>query len=204
MAMCWIEQAINHHPNGFLKFQVHDFGRSPTVKAINRRVLDKGPSSLAAALKLPTIWGAINFTGLDDDNRLGPDAWYSVRPGQTVDLENCGIPWGGNQQALWVSPILWNGKPVKIQFDIVSQGAWDFIRIRDEDGREHGRAEVGSLGNAPGINHSTWQLVLHSDGKLELHCKWRQGLTRGGARELGAEALQVGGIAVVLGGSGME
>jgi hypothetical protein len=168
--MCWIEQVINYHPTGTLRFQVHDFGRHPTVK--------------------------------DDGKELGPDDWCTVAPGKTVNLENCGVPWGGNQQALRVEADV-DGKKGTVQFDIVNQDAWDFIRIRDEEYREHGRAEVGSLGNAPGINHSAWRLVLHSDGKVDLHCEWRQGLTREGAKELGAVALEIGGMAVSLGGSGI-
>lgn len=170
MAMCWIEQVINYHPTGTLRFQVHDFGRSPTVK--------------------------------DNGKQLGPDDWFSVAPGKTANLENCGIPWGGKEQALWVEADV-DGKKAKVQFDIVNQDAWDYIRIRDGEFREHGRAEVGSMGNAPGLNHSAWRLVLHSDGKVELHCEWRQGLTKQGAAELGAVALQIGNMVVALAGAGI-
>jgi hypothetical protein len=115
----------------------------------------------------------IKSTGQELDH----DDWYSVQPNSEVALENAGIPWAVNDQALWVEWTV-DGKTATVQFDVCGRNWWDGVRVRDGEYHEIQWVEAGSLGYAAGTNHSWWRLVLGSNGQLRLECTNREGLSQ--------------------------
>ena len=138
------------------------------------------------------------------DTITSQDSWYQVDPGKAIKAENFGVPWSGSDHALWVAVgTSHEDRKILVQFDIVGQDAWDYIRLRDSEYRERGRVEVGSMGAAAGTNFSGWRLIQHTNGDVNLHCDWRQGLTKRGAESLGQAMFKIGQLAVEVIGAGL-
>jgi|JI102314A1RNA_FD_contig_21_14656545_length_1006_multi_6_in_0_out_0_1 hypothetical protein len=149
MAVCWIEKIVNDHPTGTLLLNCADFSRHPRVKGTSQE--------------------------------FGRNDWFSVGPGETLELENFAIPWSHNffrEQALFVKTILPEQQYTYV-YRIVNHDAWDWVSIKDDNlqGPQLGEVEVGSMGDAPLINHSAWHLALTTNG-VEWRNQWRQGIPR--------------------------
>lgn len=150
MAIAFIREIRNHCPNSKLRIRVQDDGRHPSLNGVTYGKEDWMSISNAKSANNPTV----------------------------VEPDNMGIPWsyGGKQRLIIQTEI--NGVVKNISAEIRGRDAWDFMLLRDNELQEIGETEVGSLGDAPGVNHSWWGLVLHSNGKLEFHLFERQGLRR--------------------------
>jgi hypothetical protein len=156
MAIVWIKEIRNYHPNGELSLRCDDGGRHPSVGG----------------------------------KEYGPDAWMVLKPPSgepysSLRPDNMAVPWSFNfTQKLWVRSTI-NGLSPMVTVEVRGESGWDDMVIRDDEFRELGKVDVGSQGDAPGINHSWWVLALHGDGNVEFHCLERQGLLRDEALALG-------------------
>lgn len=149
MAMAWIREIRNHRPNSTLRVRVFDNGRHPSLGG----------------------------------KTYGNDEWMIIPAGSEnqptiVCPENMGVPWsyGGAQRMIIETEI--DGVTKSISAEVRGDSGWDYLVLRDGQLNQFAATEIGSLGYAPGINHSWWGVVLHSDGKLEWHLFERQGLRR--------------------------
>lgn len=149
MAMAWIREIRNHHPNGSLRVRVNDNGRHPSL---NGKTFQR-------------------------------EEWMNIPPGSennpsSISPQNMAAPWSyGGSQRMIVETVV-DGVTRIVSFEIRGKSGWDYLVLRDAQLKEVREIEVGSLGDAPGVNHSWWALVLHSDGNLEWHLFERQGLPR--------------------------
>ncbi|MBC7908623.1 MAG: hypothetical protein H7Y60_17985 [Rhodospirillaceae bacterium] len=156
MAMFWIKEIRNYHPTGTISLRCDDGGRLPKL----------------------------------DGKIYGRDEWLQLPAPKTGEMyssirpENLAVPWsyGFSQKMVLKSDV--KGSPTTT-LEIRGEGGWDYLVVRDDETREIGQVEVGTLGDAPGVNHSWWVLALHSDGDLKFHCTERQGLTRDEALAFG-------------------
>lgn len=162
MAICFITHVNNYHSSEILRFRVRDYGRHPKVE--------------------------------NTGHVMGADEWMDVLPGQELEFSNFGIPWNMNNQHLTIEWTKENGRVIagKGYFVVGNIEGWDYVHIRDAEHREIRTIEVGSLGDAPGINYSTWRLALHSNGLPELTCTGRDGLSLETLRHVGAASLEIG------------
>ncbi|WP_028454413.1 hypothetical protein [Chitinilyticum litopenaei] len=148
MAIAWIKEIHNYHPNTTLAFQIEDS-------------------------RIPSI-----------DNKESKS--FELPQGQlTADkLSNFAVPWSfaGNQH---LKITVKGAQTDTFYVEIRGRSGWDYLVFRDAEFRECGEVELGSQGDAPGVNHSWWAICLHSDGKLEWHALERQGLQRDEALALG-------------------
>lgn len=167
MAMCWIMGIINEHPTHTLRVRCEDHGRNPKIR----------------------------------NRRYGPNETFELPPGQRVEaseVDNFAIPWNndkGQRVLLQFGPA--GGPQETLQVDVTGRQAWDWVRLRNGSGDVLGEFEVGSLGNAPGINHSGWKIYLGADGKLALKNEYRQGASRDdllGALKVVTSALSPGNV----------
>lgn len=150
MAIAWIREIRNCHPNGKIRVKVLDDGRHPSLNGVT----------------------------------YSKDDWMVVPPGRSkndpsiVTPDNMAVPWsyGGKQRVLIQVEV--NGVTSSVSAEIRGANAWDFIVLRDGELTQMAEIDAGSLGDAPGINHSWWGLVLHEDGRLEWHLFEKQGMNR--------------------------
>ena len=92
--------------------------------------------------------------------------------------ENMAAPWSfGGSQKLIIETVV-NGVTRIVSAEVRGKSGWDYLVLRDKHLDEIGETEIGSLGDAPGTNHSWWALVLHGDGRIEWKLFERQGLPR--------------------------
>ncbi|GJI93887.1 hypothetical protein RugamoR57_06050 [Duganella caerulea] len=150
MAIAWIREIRNHHTNGKIRIKMIDDGRHPSYNGVT----------------------------------YGKDDWMVIPPCRSADSpvvanpENMAVPWGyGGKQRLIIQVEV-DGVKNTVSAEIRGNNAWDYVVLRDHELTEIGETEVGSLGDAPGVNHSWWALVLHANGRLEWHLFERQGLAR--------------------------
>ncbi|MBC7908622.1 MAG: hypothetical protein H7Y60_17980 [Rhodospirillaceae bacterium] len=160
MAVAWIKQISVFNPNVKLSVRCLDNNRHPKVNG----------------------------------TEYGRDSWFVVdgsqvtagSKGVVVSPDNLAIPWSyGGDQRLEFKLEEAGAETRFASAEIRGRSGWDYIVFRDKEFRESGEVDVGTLGDAPGINHSNWILSVHSDGKLEWHCSERQGLKRDDAVALG-------------------
>lgn len=149
MAIAWVSEIRNNHPTAALSVRLDD-GRHPMVNGVT---YDRDQ------------W-------LDVGPRRGQDDPSIVRP------ENMAVPWsygGANKMLLRVKSI---GGQNTVSAEIRGTDAWDYIVFRDIELTELKSLEAGSLGDAPGVNHSWWSVCLHDNGIIEWHLMDRQGARR--------------------------
>lgn len=158
MAIAFIRELRNHHAHGSLRIRVQDNNRHPRVDGVE----------------------------------YGADKWLDVKApdsegGYTSKLpDNMAVPWSyGGAQRLYIECTV-NGKVRTMSAEISGDGGWDYIVLRDHELRQIGRMEIGSLGDAPGVNHSWWAVVLHANGRLEWVLFERQGARRDDLVQAGA------------------
>jgi hypothetical protein len=147
MAMCWIQGIFNHHPTRALRVRCLDRGRNPTIGG----------------------------------KKYGADDWFELAPGGRVEssqIDNLAVPWNNEKaQRLVLSWGPASDPKESLQLDVIGQKAWDWLRMRDGFDAVVGEFEVGSLGDAPGINHSGWTIHLEPTS-LRFRNEFRQGLKR--------------------------
>lgn len=150
MAMAWIEQLINFHPTAPLCVMLND-SRTPRLS-----------SPLVRA---------------DESIELQPKKRYHIGSGQIVKAQNFAFPWKEGGQYLEVK----SSDDVEFgsRYYIDSRNSWDYLFATDLDNQPVGPAvDVGSMGDAPGVNHSGWVLVQTQAGDIALFNTWRQGAVR--------------------------
>jgi len=152
MAIAWIREIRNCHPNGKIRIKQMDDGRHPS-------------------------WNGVTYA---------KDEWLVVPPSASksnpsvATPDNMAVPWSyGGKQRL-VIQVEVNGVVNSVSAEIRGENAWDFIVLRDNELTQMTQMDAGSLGDAPGVNHSWWGLVLHENGQLEWHLFERQGMTQAG------------------------
>jgi hypothetical protein len=188
MAMVWIERIKNYSTISDL---ICTFGDKGNYKP--RKKNENG-----TAIEMPNPWTLFKASDIN-------------RP-SVVETQDCPIPWNrdDNVTGLFVEwqhqvKVLDKGtehNPIvktRIRLDISPNSGWDYIRTRDEQGTILGRLDAGSLGSAPGINHSGFELVLRNDGKLSLNQIWRQSLTKEDTEFLGGQLVSLAGVAINAG-----
>ena len=150
MAIAWITEVRNCSTSATLRICAMDDGRHPELN---------------------------NVTYYKDDWMLVSPTANSSSP-RTIKPSNLAVPWSyGGKQRL-VMRVSCDGIEKTLSAEVRGENGWDYLVIRDEALNIITQTEIGSLGDAPGVNHSHWALVLHEDGKLEWHLFERQGLRR--------------------------
>lgn len=178
MAIAWIKEIHNFNPKAKLSIRCLDNGRHPKVGS--------------------TIYNQDDWIVIDGSQVQAGDKSVRVVP------ENLAVPWSfGGVQRLEIK-VEQDGVTNVVTAEIRGRSGWDYILFRDKEFREAGEVDAGSLGDAPGTNHSWWVLALHSDGKLEWHCLERQGLKRDEALALGRFFLEFTQKALDLAVGGAE
>jgi hypothetical protein len=152
MAIAWIKEIHNFNPKAKLKVRCLDNNRHPQI-------------------------GGKEY-GKDDWIELDGAKIATGSRSVSVTADNLAVPWsfGGDQRLEMMIEL--DGVTRYVSAEIRGRSGWDYVLFRDQEFRESGEVDVGSLGDAPGTNHSWWIMALHSDGKLEWHCTERQGLKR--------------------------
>lgn len=149
MAIAWITELRNNHPTATLSILVDD-GRHPSV----------------------------------DDVEYDRNSWINIAPRRgnddptIVKPSNLAVPWsfgGANKMLLRVET---TGGRNTASAEIRGTDGWDYIVLRDVELNELKSIEAGSLGDAPGVNHSKWAISLHENGVIEWHLWDRQGARR--------------------------
>lgn len=115
----------------------------------------------------------------------GKSEWLDIPPCSDpmqptiVSPSNMAVPWSyGGEQRLMVQVVSDQSISKVFSMEIRGRDAWDFIVIRDHNLKELAEIEIGSLGDAPGVNHSWMGLVLTDDGRVTLETFDRQGARR--------------------------
>lgn len=176
MAICWIEQVVNEHPTGLLKFRCHDRNRHPRSKDTGQEV---GLDDIVVVQPGQTL----NF-----ENFAVP---WPIVEGQALYVSSV----IGNKRG---------EVRLTVHQGTGERDAWDWVHVHDANGKELGLIDAGSLGDVPGTNHSVWHLRLEVDGSINLYQVWKQGLTQKEAKVLvavsfGVGMIVVGGVVFALG-----
>lgn len=151
MAIAFIREIVNLNPDVTLRVRVMDDNRHPVLQGVQYSKDD---------------WMQIN-------RPPSPNAPTVVTP------DNMAVPWSyGGKQRLYIQTVTTGGVVKNVTAEIHGENAWDYMVLRDNSLAEIGRTEIGSLGDAPGVNHSYWAIVLLEDGRLEWRLFERQGLRR--------------------------
>lgn len=151
MAIAFIREIVNMNPDITLRVRVADNNRHP-------------------------VWQGVEY---------GKEDWLQINRPPTAEMptvvtpENMAVPWSyGGKQRLYIQTITAGGVAKTITAEIHGENAWDYMVLRDNSLAEFGKIEIGSLGDAPGVNHSWWAIVLLEDGRLEWRLFERQGVPR--------------------------
>jgi len=151
MAVAFIREIVNLNPDITLRIRVMDNNRHPAWQGVQYSTEDWLQINRPASSAVPVV----------------------VRP------DNMAVPWSyGGIQRLYIQTVTTGGLVKNITAEIHGENAWDYMVLRDNSLAEIGKTEIGSLGDAPGVNHSWWAIVLLEDGRLEWRLFERQGMHR--------------------------
>ncbi len=151
MAVAFIREIVNLNPDITLRIRVMDNNRHPAWQGVQYSTEDWLQINRPASSAVPVV----------------------VRP------DNMAVPWSyGGIQRLYIQTVTTGGLVKNITAEIHGENAWDYMVLRDHSLAEIGKTEIGSLGDAPGVNHSWWAIVLLEDGRLEWRLFERQGMHR--------------------------
>ncbi|MBV8045678.1 MAG: hypothetical protein JO171_00880 [Paludibacterium sp.] len=151
MAIAFIREIVNMNPDVTLRIRVMDDNRHPTWQGVEYGKEDWLQINRPPSANVPTV----------------------------VTPDNMAVPWSyGGKQRMYIQTVTTGGIVKNISAEVRGENAWDYMVLRDNALAEIGQTEIGSLGDAPGVNHSWWAIVLQEDGRLEWRLFERQGLRR--------------------------